>query len=114
MGMYSVHNNHREDRKFWLYCGSIRGIRVVSGWNAGCRWTDNWQNWYDGNLNFQAPKDNVITGMSSEHSNRHEDRRYKFLTCPIRKDYGRRLEEDPEFQAITANLLNGSHLKLPS
>jgi hypothetical protein len=48
----------------------------------GCRWT-NWLNDYDKPFNLDL-ENKVLVGVESKHSNRAEDRRFKFKYCKIR------------------------------
>ena len=43
-------------------------------WPSSNDWANNW----DGVLNWSCPTGQALVGMYSEHSNRKEDRRFKF------------------------------------
>lgn len=69
----SVHQNCQEDR-IWSYsCHTNAAAKY-------CFWTPV-LNSYDGVLNFNCPHDGFIAGMDSWHSNRQEDRQFKFKCC---------------------------------
>ncbi|KAK3096501.1 hypothetical protein FSP39_000787, partial [Pinctada imbricata] len=73
--IWSIHNNHNEDRVFDLGCRQI-----PIGQPDDCHETG-WANGFDGPLTFQCPNAGVITGIASEHNNYNEDRRFKFQCC---------------------------------
>jgi hypothetical protein len=82
-GVYSVHDNHREDRRFNFKCcsvGSFADMRYGG-------WTD-YRNYWDSTLNYQCSKSNeVIVGVYSYHDNHREDRRWKFRCAELLKKY---------------------------
>ncbi|XP_073707172.1 hemagglutinin/amebocyte aggregation factor-like [Garra rufa] len=69
----SEHNNDREDRVWDFSCQDTYG-------QSGCYWTD-YVNDFDQLVLFECSAQHVIAGMSSYHSNTHEDRRWKFYCC---------------------------------
>jgi len=74
----SRHDNHREDR-IWKYeCGEGLVINALR-----CSWTG-FVNWWDATMNFKCPHNKVISGVYSYHDNHREDRRWKFLCCPMK------------------------------
>ncbi|MGI4401081.1 hypothetical protein ACR2V8_26850, partial [Klebsiella pneumoniae] len=67
-------------------------------WGFECRWAygiyffnhhywTGWINNYDGSMGFNCPYGYVVTGFQSQHSNSHEDRRWK-MKCS--KKFGMR------------------------
>ncbi|XP_052388297.1 hemagglutinin/amebocyte aggregation factor-like [Carassius gibelio] len=70
----SEHNNNYEDR-VWDF-----GCQVTNGQSGSCFWTS-YVNDFDQVIFFECPAQHVIAGMSSYHSNSHEDRRWKFYCC---------------------------------
>lgn len=78
-GLQSVHDNHKEDRRWKVRCCKASRKYAISA----CKWTG-WVNKYDEKLSFfKASKDAnlVITGMKSHHDNHAEDRQFKFQMC---------------------------------
>jgi len=71
-GMYSVHDNRKEDRRFKFTCSQVVGGHVSVG-----PWTHDWVNGWDGNMDHTCPSDTVLIGLHSVHDNRKEDRRFK-------------------------------------
>ena len=86
-GMKSKHNSRREDRLFQFKCCEMTIARP--GPNpppnheliTSPEFTD-YKNDYDGDLEFDALKENgrqgAISGISSKYNNRHKDRRFRF------------------------------------
>ncbi|KAK3740219.1 hypothetical protein RRG08_054241 [Elysia crispata] len=75
--VYSVHDNHREDRRWRLGCK-----KAPSGANpTTCSWTDDYINAFDEPISFLCPANYVLTGINSIHSNAAEDRRMKLKCC---------------------------------
>jgi len=70
-GVYSVHSNHYEDRRFKFKCCDLSEGRLQR-----LGWTE-WQNDYDGLLDFYC-RNGVITGVHSKHSNEQDDRVFAF------------------------------------
>jgi len=82
IGMDSVHDNQKEDRRYAALCA-----RLV--WDEGVTFSSKWSGWVnslDGYLQFQPGYCDVITGLYSVHDNSKEDRRWKFA-------YGNTLRE---------------------
>jgi len=75
VGMYSVHDNNKEDRRFKIYQSS-HGVAAT-----GCYWTGE-TNW-DAEWTIQAHAGEAITGMWSRHDNGKEDRLFKFRFCKL-------------------------------
>jgi hypothetical protein len=76
-GIYSIHNNHYEDRVFNPYITTIRTSmygKVLS----------HWVNHMDGTFHYTCPRNKALVGMNSYHSNRHEDRRWRFYCASFR------------------------------
>ncbi|GFO09207.1 hemagglutinin/amebocyte aggregation factor-like, partial [Plakobranchus ocellatus] len=74
-GMGSYHNNRVEDRRFRFKCCTQRGYKTSS-----CSITF-YENSWDGMLQYTVPNGKAIVGTTSEHNNRYEDRRFKFIVC---------------------------------
>ncbi|CAG5115562.1 unnamed protein product [Candidula unifasciata] len=74
-GIYSVHDNYYEDRRFSVKCCAA-GHRPLK-W---CYLTDYINDW-DGEMYFEAPGGYVIRGLQSHHDNSREDRRWKINLC---------------------------------
>ena len=77
----SVHDNRREDRIWAVHCGVYLGSYLTVGLSV---WTF-YVNDFDGNMTFECPDGNVVTGIGGYHSNHHEDRRYKFRCTFLKK-----------------------------
>jgi len=73
IGLYSVHSNHHEDRRWKARCAQLR---PVGDFFIQSKWTD-WENSWDRALEFEAGVDGMITGIYSVHHNTYEDRRWK-------------------------------------
>ena len=65
---YSIHRNCQEDRIHHFKCRS----GPIAGGN--CQWL-RFANDYDGSFIFKCPNDGVLTGVESEFSGQHNDRR---------------------------------------
>jgi len=76
-GLYSVHNNRREDRIWKVRYGSAAGVDCQEQ-----KWT-NWRNGFDSVLSFTCPTNQVLHGIESYHNNHREDRRWKFQCCRV-------------------------------
>ncbi|XP_045555777.1 hemagglutinin/amebocyte aggregation factor [Salmo salar] len=70
----SQHNNVYEDRVWGFECKDTFVYEPI------CHWSP-YVNDFDQEFTFQCPKNYVLTGMNSYHSNPHEDRRWKFYCC---------------------------------
>ena len=80
-GIYSVHSNHHEDRRFKLTCASVKAGSYTA--TRGSRsWTGYVNNW-DQPVNFTCPSNKFIVGVGSYHSNRAEDRRFRFACAAM-------------------------------
>ncbi|XP_043939034.1 hemagglutinin/amebocyte aggregation factor-like [Protopterus annectens] len=77
-GLSSYHDNHREDRRWKFHCCSLKNIC-----NSQCYWTG-YVNEFDEHLSFAVPEGYVLTGMSSYHDNKKEDRRWMYNYCSQR------------------------------
>ena len=75
VGMNSEHSNRHEDRRFKFNCATPQSDHVTLD---GGEWTD-WLNAWDEPLKSDCGAHQVLAGVESEHSNRHEDRKTKFL-----------------------------------
>ncbi|KAL8591017.1 hypothetical protein ACOMHN_021782 [Nucella lapillus] len=76
-GMDSVHDNHYEDRRFKFQC-----CQAPDAIPHACYFTD-WENSFDGILDFRVPQDKILRGINSYHQNHYEDRRFKFEICSL-------------------------------
>lgn len=77
-GLYSVHDNHKEDRR-WKFCiGSASGVTA-----SDCSWSSN-LNGFDKKVHFSCNRDYAITGFKSHHHNWHEDRMWRIKCCRVR------------------------------
>jgi len=74
VGVESVHDNHYEDRRWAAQCARLVPNDRIS---FSSQWSD-WQNSWDGALEFERGFSDVITGLYSVHDNKKEDRRWKF------------------------------------
>ncbi|PIO39712.1 hypothetical protein AB205_0200370 [Aquarana catesbeiana] len=74
-GMYSYHDNTREDRRWKLFC--CQGEAPVT---RNCKWSA-YVNDFDAYLRWDAPPNAYLTGAHSYHDNKREDRRWKFYSC---------------------------------
>uniref|UniRef100_A0A4W5N5M8 Hemagglutinin/amebocyte aggregation factor-like n=1 Tax=Hucho hucho TaxID=62062 RepID=A0A4W5N5M8_9TELE len=72
----SQHDNFYEDRVWDFECKDT----FVS--EPECHWSP-YVNDFQQEFSFKCPKNYVLTGMSSYHSNDHEDRRWKFYCCRV-------------------------------
>ncbi|KAK2894419.1 hypothetical protein QQF64_012740 [Cirrhinus molitorella] len=70
----SEHRNKQEDR-VWDF-----GCQTTYSQSTQCHWTG-YINDFDEVILFECPAQEVIAGMSSFHSNPHEDRRWRFYCC---------------------------------
>jgi len=79
-GVYSVHSNAHEDRRWAARCASLvrtHGLVLQSTWSP-------WMNTWDGWIYFTAGKNMIVTGFSSVHDNGKEDRRWKFCSGSVK------------------------------
>jgi len=73
--LYSVHDNHREDRRWKFACGQLSGGSLGRcTWGAYTAWDGTWTLGSEGD---------VITGIESQHDNHKEDRQYKIKSCKL-------------------------------
>ncbi|XP_048767671.2 hemagglutinin/amebocyte aggregation factor-like [Ostrea edulis] len=79
-GISSVHNNKKEDRRYRFRCCTPKGRY----YHKFCRWTG-WVNNWDATFSYFVPRNYVIRGINSIHSNSKEDRRFKFEVCRVLK-----------------------------
>ncbi|XP_078597959.1 dermatopontin-like [Branchiostoma floridae x Branchiostoma japonicum] len=77
-GLRSEHNNGREDRRWNVKCSRKRGMQTYN-----CVLSP-YANSLDGDMNYSVSSGYYLRGLHSFHSNKHEDRRYKFNVCKIR------------------------------
>ncbi|KAK7149877.1 hypothetical protein R3I94_009253 [Phoxinus phoxinus] len=70
----SQHSNTQEDR-IWEF-----GCKDTFSSASDC-FLSPYANDFDQPLNFECPPHHIITGMSSYHDNRKEDRRWQFHCC---------------------------------
>ena len=73
----SVYSKYKRDRRWMWQCKQI-----VPKPMSCCPWSEEYENDYDDKeLNFQCEPNCVLTGVKSVHSNKKEDRRWKFRCC---------------------------------
>jgi len=90
----SKHDNRKEDRRWKIICKPIIGEGASL---SSCSWDATWSAW-DGTWTRPGATDRIITGMTSEHNNRKEDRKFKFRSCQVdgvTVDTG---EDDPSYK----------------
>jgi len=77
-GVYSVHDNHKEDRRWKFECCALSSNVYLQkgGWS-------NWQNNLDAQLDFGCGETSVVVGWNSYHDNHHEDRRFEFKCAEL-------------------------------
>jgi len=71
----SEHSNKREDRKW-----SVRCSQLAYGYDKCDRLTD-YVNEMDKEMDFSCNNGSVISGVYSDHTNKQEDRRWKYKCC---------------------------------
>ena len=74
--MRSVHDNHREDRRWNWQCRSLVSRHSL----PQCYWTRD-VNDYDEQIAFLCRENYYLAGVESYHDNHHEDRRWSFYCC---------------------------------
>lgn len=74
-GFGGVHDNHKEDRRWWFYVAKIKDKTSIS-----CSWTGYVNSW-DKAMNWYTLWNQWIAGVDSYHSNYREDRRWRFYVC---------------------------------
>ena len=77
-GIGGVHDNHREDRRWWVKVSPVVG-QIVQG---QCQWTDFINDW-DGSMNHQISSNQFISRIFSYHDSHHEDRRWRLCLCTV-------------------------------
>jgi hypothetical protein len=73
VGLHSVHNNQREDRRMAIRCAEIDGGMKASTEDfklAETHWDNTW--------NLDCPTGSYMSGVASYHDNGREDRRFTF------------------------------------
>lgn len=68
---YSMHRNCKEDRIHHFKCAD----GFCLGSNCTCAWSGHYENDFNQPLRFTCPHNGVITGVTSEYSGPHRDRR---------------------------------------
>lgn len=70
---YSIHRNCKEDRIHSFQCryGPVGPVAYHA-----CSWTHHFVNDYDRPVTFKCNQNGFLTGVKSEYSHRHKDRRY--------------------------------------
>lgn len=77
-GVESYHQNHQEDRRFkFRCCGHPSHYHVSSCYKTS------YVNSRKGVLHYEVPNFHYLVGAESVHSNKEEDRRWKFEVCKI-------------------------------
>ena len=112
-GMYkviSVHNNKREDRIWDWKCR-----QVVKRGNPKCKQT-NYVNNFDEPMFFMCGKNQYIAGVDSYHSDKTEDRRWRFSCCSAQKhitascritEYANNFDQPMNFEAGCGEVITG-------
>lgn len=77
-GMYSVHDNGKEDRRWKFRCCSLQSHHTQ---DCLSKMANEW----DQQMNFRVPYSYVLTGVFSYHSNSKEDRLYQYRYCRLKK-----------------------------
>merc|ERR1712185_59311 len=70
-GLHSTHSNRREDRLFKPLLTNIGTTQAHKHWSG---WVNNW----DAYFHYDCPTNYALSGFISYHSNRKEDRRWRF------------------------------------
>eukprot|EP01084_Bolivina_argentea_P307455 531439_1 len=83
VALHSYHSNDKEDREFLWTCGLLDTSKYTL---TDCVSSSDYENAYDGILDFECENDGVIRSVTSIHSNTHEDRRFKFECCSVEVD----------------------------
>ncbi|KAL9957247.1 hypothetical protein ACROYT_G038861 [Oculina patagonica] len=73
----SQHRNCKEDRIHYFVCT----VGPVSYRFHNCAWTGHYVNDFDQPVHFTCPHNGFITGVRSEYSRHHRDRRFDFHCC---------------------------------
>ncbi|XP_020626633.1 hemagglutinin/amebocyte aggregation factor-like [Orbicella faveolata] len=73
----SIHRNCKEDRIHYFNCAS----GFCLGSSCRCAWSGHYEHDFDQPLRFTCPHNGVITGVTSEYSGTHRDRRFGFRCC---------------------------------
>jgi len=77
-GMYSVHDNGKEDRRSGFY--TMRG----SGFSCTPEsWYTGYVNGWDKEFRYSCPSNHAMYGVYSKHDDGTEDRRFKFKCCRL-------------------------------
>ncbi|XP_069823535.1 E3 ubiquitin/ISG15 ligase TRIM25-like [Dendropsophus ebraccatus] len=74
-GMYSDHDNRRQDRRWSYLC-----CRGNINYGSNCEWTD-YVNDYDKFFFWSTPTGRFLAGVASINNNEKQDRRWMFYTC---------------------------------
>ncbi|MCO7190566.1 MULTISPECIES: dermatopontin-like protein [unclassified Pseudoalteromonas] len=78
----SYHDNKREDRRFNIECGKYTTSGGARLYRKTVSWTG-YVNSYDQAFNYTCPAGKFLVGVYSVHSNRHEDRVFKFACAAM-------------------------------
>jgi len=110
-GIYSHHSNKREDRRWQFYKAKIIGVPCSER-----PWTS-WQNSWDEKFSFSCGSQQALSGIKSIHSNREEDRVWKFRCCDLFSNvrtgssrwtyYLNDFDEDVKFYCGESEVLSG-------
>ncbi|KAL2094675.1 hypothetical protein ACEWY4_009394 [Coilia grayii] len=74
-GMYSFHDNRHEDRRWKFTCCTASNFCT-----GNCQWSG-YVNDFDKVISWGVPSGHYLAGAYSYHENKHEDRRWNYLTC---------------------------------
>ena len=106
----SVHDNEKEDRVWNWKCR-----RVVKRGYPNCKPTD-YVNEFDEPMFFMCGKNQYIGGVDSYHSDKTEDRRWRFSCCYTRKyitascritEYANEFDKPMSFEAGRGEVITG-------
>jgi len=76
-GLYSVHDNRKEDRRFRIHHSRLKGMNCRdAGWSG-------FINGWDGIMDYKCKANHAMSGLQSWHDNRREDRRWKVRCCDL-------------------------------
>jgi len=78
-GLWSEHNNDREDRRWRAYVSSADEMNCLPLSLSG-------PTPFDGFFDFRCPSGHALAGFQSRHSNDREDREWRFSCCDVRSD----------------------------
>lgn len=101
-GLWSEHNNDREDRIWRAYVSTVEGLKCNPGPLSDVTG-------FDQSFNFDCPEGTALSGFLSRHNNDREDRDWRFSCCNINEEGNARyrlvrVEREQHHNAIDFNL----------